>query len=219
MKTIRFFAVIGACALAASCPALADSFVDANAPDLTASAINLTYSSGSLNASGVITAYSVNGANIDQSSTWNWNLSASISSSGYLSGGTVQVTDGADTLLSGSLVSGNAGSSWGYGAVSAGSGTSDIFQFSFSTISGSLASDYVKSGGVGSVIVDANYSSGDQTLAGVWEQDFTSYSQNITSVAIVSAPEPAIYPFCAFGTLSMIVIRRRYQSARKHSQS
>src|ERR1017187_9971746 len=136
-------------------------------PDLTGSYMDVTYnSSGSLfQAIGFSTQYTdkqTNQFTVDDNASFNYTLTANITSAGMLTNGTLTISGDPDfgsgpsgfdiSLLTGSLITGANGVAFG-----SGDGGNHIFQFRFDVTGGSLASDFGGNGAEGGIIFNAAF--------------------------------------------------------------
>jgi len=232
MKTLKVLAAIGALLVLANSQSKADPVTNilltAGLPDLTGSFMDVTYNYnpgtgiGAFMASGWTSDYSIsdgNGGvtNIGVSVLDYYILSATINYNAgnpTLTGGMLTINgavngDGNETavpLLTANLVTGAAGTAFGYG-----DGDNNLFQFRFTVTGGSLEGAFGGSGAAGGVILDAwfNASSGDNPFTGSWNSNFDSNGSQVGDIDSFAVPEPGTLALTICGLTGLLVMRRR----------
>jgi hypothetical protein len=230
---IKILAAIGALSLMASSQSMAtvrtDIIFPSNPvplPDLTGSFMDVTYNavSGAFVASGWTTDYNISDGSggktdVGVSQTDSYILSATINNSGaynseVLTGGTLTINgavgdgDTSVTLLTANLVTGTAGTAFGYG-----DGNNDIFQFRFNVSGGTLADDFGGTGTTGGVTLAAwfNASSGDHPFTGSWNSNFDSNGSSVGVIDSFTVPEPTTTACFLLGLGALVCIQRLNQ--------
>src|ERR1017187_6348581 len=145
-------------------------------PDLTGSYMDVTYnSSGSLfQAIGFSTQYTdkqTNQFSVYDNASFNYTLTANITSAGMLTNGTLTISGDPD-----------------FGS---GDGGNQIFQFRFDVTGGSLASAFGGNGAEGGIIFNAAFGSGDHPFTGSWTGNFDSNNTIIGVIDAFAVPEPS----------------------------
>ncbi|MGA2785903.1 MAG: hypothetical protein ABSF60_00100 [Verrucomicrobiota bacterium] len=214
MKTLKILTAIGALLVLAISQSMAGPATDiifpsnpVPLPDLTGSFMDVTYSynagtgTGAFLASGWTTDYNIsdgNGGATDVgvsipdsyilSATINYNAGNPILTGGTLTiNGAVGDGDTSVTLLTANLVTGAAGTAFGYG-----DGNNNLFQFRFNATGGSLESAFGGSVAAGGIILDAWFdaSSGDHLFTGLWNSSFDSNGSSVGDIDCFTVPEP-----------------------------
>lgn len=175
------------------------------APDLFASFIQVDYTASdkTFTAKGFSDTYYPTWGNGSPGTPLNagtWQLTATLGANNSIVGGHFEVYDSfnvdfpsgsPDLLLSGNLVAGAAGQSFGFS--DPGAANHDEFDFLFQVQSGSLASQYLAWGNIGGIILDANFASGSG-FTGDWSQNFSNDGNGVSDAFV---PEPSAYGFSA----------------------
>lgn len=202
MKTLKVLALIGAFLLLADSQSMAttDIVLNPGLPDLTGSFMGVSYDAGSdaFVASGWTTDYSISDGHggvtdVGVSIPDSYLLSATINHSGFLTDGTLTINgavgdgDTSVPLLTANLVTGAAGTAFGYG-----DGDNNLFQFRFTVTGGSLESAFGGSDTAGGVILDAWFDagSGDHPFTGSWNSSFDSNGSSVGDIDSFAVPEP-----------------------------
>jgi hypothetical protein len=193
-------------------------------PDLTGSYMDVSYDAGSsaFLASGWTTAYNISdghggATDVGVSQVDSYILSATINNSGGLTGGTLTINgavgdgDTSVTLLTANLVTGAAGTAFGYG-----DGNNNIFQFRFDVSGGTLADDFGGTGTAGGVTLAAWFdaSSGDHPFTGSWYSNFDSNGSSVGDIDCFSVPEPTTTACFLLGLGALVCIQRLNQRRR-----
>jgi hypothetical protein len=230
---IKILAAIGALSLMASSQSMAtvrtDIIFPSNPvplPDLTGSFMDVTYNavSGAFVASGWTTDYNISDGSggktdVGVSQTDSYILSATINNSGaynseVLTGGTLTINgavgdgDTSVTLLTANLVTGTAGTAFGYG-----DGNNDIFQFRFNVSGGTLADDFGGTGTAGGVILAAMFASnpGNQPFTGSFNNNGGTPGNGSGDIDCFTVPEPTTTACFLLGLGALVCIQRLNQ--------
>ncbi|MGB7770078.1 MAG: PEP-CTERM sorting domain-containing protein [Verrucomicrobiia bacterium] len=188
MKTLKIVAIIGVLSLWANLQSMAvtDLILYEGLPDLAGGTpgMDVTYDAGSdtFLASGYTFDYNISdghggATDIGVSVPDTYILSATINHSGVLTGGTLAINgavgdgDTSVTLLTGNLVTGAAGTAFGYG-----DNDNDQFQFLFTVNGGTLESAFGGNGAAGGIILDSFFhgNPGTTPFTGSWTSDFNN---------------------------------------------
>jgi len=206
---------------------LTDIILNPGLPDLTGSSMNVNYTAGSgaFVASGSTTDYNTSGGDVGVTTFDSYILSATINNGGNLTSGTLTIKGGVGggsdvTLLTGSLITGAAGTAFGYG-----DGANELFQFLFTVSGGSLESAFGGSGAAGGIILSAEFAGnpGDTPFTGSWASSFNNNGINGPNGVIDSfaVPEPSSILssiLCSIllvaAGVSRLVARRRLNASR-----
>ena len=223
---IKILAAIGALSLMANSQSMAmvrtDITLTEGLPDLTGSFMDVSYDAGSsaFLARGWTTDYNIGGATpVGVSVTDSYILSATINNSRVLTGGTLTIIgavngDGnaiAVPLLTADLVTGAAGTAFGYG-----DGGNELFQFRFTVTGGSLESAFGGSGTAGGIILNAWFSGNagdDNPFTSSWTSSFDNLSDGDPytgngDINCFSVPEPTTTACFLLGLGALVCIQR-----------
>jgi hypothetical protein len=171
------------------------------APDLFASFISVNYIAidKTFTATGFSDTYYPtwgNGSPGTPLGAGTWKLTATLGANNSIVGGHLDVyntynvdspSGSPDLLLSGNLVTGNAGQVFGFS--DPGAANHDEFDFLFQVQSGSLAPQYLAWGNIGAIVLDANFASGTG-FTGDWSQNFSNDGNGVSDAFV---PEPSAY--------------------------
>ena len=205
MKILKTLAVIGTLLVLANSqsqarPAPTNITLTEGWPDLAGGTMDVTYNavSGAFVASGWTMDYNISDGNggptdVGVSVTDSYILSATINNSGVLTGGTLTINgavgdgDTSVTLLTANLVTGSAGTAFGYG-----DGNNNIFQFRFTVTGGTLENDFGGAGTAGGVILDAWFASnpGNQPFTGSFNNNAGTPGDGNGDINSFTVPEP-----------------------------
>ncbi len=205
MKTLKIITLMSVLSVGAILRSAANTDIifpssPAPLPDLTGSYMDSGYDAGSgaFLVTGWTTDYNISdghggATDVGVSVLDAYTLSATINNSGVLTGGTITI-DGAVgngntsvTLLTANLVTGAAGTAFGYG-----DGGNNLFQFRFNVTGGTLASAFGGTGAAGGVILDAWFDpTGDNPFTGSWAGSFDSHGSQVGAIDCFAVPEPS----------------------------
>lgn len=199
---ISFLALSAAsCFLLPASPSLAGTTLNLTEglPDLTGSYLNVSYNkgSGAFLAQGYTTDYNTSGGEVGINALDLFTISANIvsNSPAFMFGGTLTIQGGEgasgpdETLLTGSLTEGAAGTTLGYG-----SDNNQVFEFLFTVTGGQDPSVLSQFGGIGAhggIILDAEFGSGDVPFAGSWLNNFNNNNTDNGVANVFTVPEPS----------------------------
>ena len=233
---IKILPVIGALLVLASSPSQAiprsDITLNPGLPDLTGSLMGVSYDAGSsaFLASGWTSDYNISDGNggvtpVGVSVTDSYILLATINNSRVLTGGTLTINgavngDGnaiAVPLLTADLVTGSAGTAFGFG-----DGGNELFQFRFTVTGGSLESAFGGSGAAGGIILNAWFSGNagdDNPFTGSWTSSFDNLSDGDPytgngDINCFTVPEPTTTACFLLGLGALVCIQRLNQKRR-----
>jgi hypothetical protein len=234
MKTLKTLAVIGLITMFSSLPSWATPLgleTTAHFPDLGAFDINVSYvannSANNFLAQGITGAYTID-SNQDQNALFvpdytdlSFNLIATITSAGHLSGGTLTILGSMDgtgntveTLLTGNLIAGNDGITFGSKYNASPNEGNDYFEFLFTVNSAnsdpSVVTDFGGPGAQGGIVISPNFGSHDSYFKN-WGTSFSNSSGNGDADAFpYPVPEPdSILLVLVGGVLNMGMARCR----------
>jgi hypothetical protein len=235
MKTIKILALIFASSLLLHSQSKAAdlTFTNQGKPDLTGQYVDMNYQTNTslFQAIGFSTFYTdknTNGFSIYDEASYNYTLTAYITSAGLLTNGTISISGdpigfagggpsgyGYDTnLLTGTLVTGASGVAFGYGDLG-----NQVFQFRFDVTGGILASAFGGIGAPGGIIFTAYFDSsdGDHPFTGIWTKNFDSNGSENGDIDTFAVPEPSptLLMLVAGGVCAMMHRCRRNKSGAR----
>jgi len=221
MKTLKTLAVIGTLSLWAGLQSNAQTDITfppvVYLPDLTGQLIDVGYNYdagtqiGTFSADGLTTDYNIsdgNGGVIDVGiqNPGDYNLSATFDNSGpspILTSGTLSISGNIGEgdpllLLSADLVTGAAGTAFGYGDLN-----NDEFEFLFKVNGGSLMDAFGGDGAAGGITLEAFFSGSSDPFTGSWTSNFgNTGGGDMDSFSMV--PEPSSILFVLVGSILLI---------------
>jgi hypothetical protein len=184
-------------------------------PDLTGSQMYVAYNASTYAfvASGYTSDYNDLSGDVGaySPSDTSYYLSATINNLGNLTGGALTISGdigaGDTTLLTANLVTGAAGTAFGYG-----DGSDNIFQFLFNVTGGSLESAFGGHGAGGGIVLSAEFGGnpGDTPFTGSWFSSFNNNGSDSPNGAIDSfaVPEPSSILLVLVGGVLLAGARR-----------
>jgi len=202
-------------------------------PDLTGSDVKVTYTNSTelFSAIGLLSDYTTNASGAPGNTLTPYSssntLTATITGSGVLTSGSFtiwgNVTNSSgpnQLLLSGNLITGAAGTAYGYG----GDGD-NLFQFLFTVTGGSLARAFGGDGSPneiqGGINLDASFGSQNE-FTGSWSGNFNNLYQNSylgSEIDTFVVPEPRASLFALGAACSLVFVYARRRSIARRIPS